>query len=56
MLIDLTLINLWTNMLAQLAPYLRVIFYTYMEERMVHKRSKIKSFKTIWIIHGSALN
>ena len=42
-------------MLAQLAPCLRVIFDTYME-RMVHKRSKIKSFKTIWIIHGSALN
>ena len=42
MLIDLILIN----MLAQFVPHLQVTFYTYVEG-MVHKFSKIKSFKQI---------
>lgn len=42
-LIDLTLIDLLTNILAQFAAW--VIRYTYIE-RMDYKFSKIESFKT----------
>ena len=44
-LIDLTLIDLLTNILAQFVPCFRVIRYTYIE-RMDYKFSKIESFKT----------
>ena len=45
LLIDLILMDLLTNMLAQFISRLRVTFYAYVE-RMAHKFSKIKSFRT----------